>query len=316
MHSRTPLGSTQPPGLPGSLTHLSAGAVPNHPGESCRCSCSSLPCRCQASSSPAAWPLPFCVTRPNRVHLRYGSRLRLPRLRHPGCPEMALGRLHGGRAVTMVDSFHSTSWARLAWRTEEHEDDSRRGAEKETESAIGLRRRPGLRLDTETSPQLERRAYPASRIMRAVGAPLGGRRPCPRPLNEPAGHLPTSQSGFWRPGRPMRRSATGVQNAEDDDGICFDAKKHSEGETTKERTPRVAVQNRVHSRPFGDGGEYYLDFIQKPIPEPRLLPLIPGCSIGKILFRRNAEPDLIHYSALRIADSATAAGLPGSRSAS
>lgn len=48
----------------------------------------------QASSSPADWPLPLCVTRPNRVRSRYGSQLRLPRLRPPHCWKRPLGRLH------------------------------------------------------------------------------------------------------------------------------------------------------------------------------------------------------------------------------
>ena len=39
-----------------------------------------------ASPSQEGWPSPFCVTRPNRVHLRCGWRLRLPRLRTAGFP--------------------------------------------------------------------------------------------------------------------------------------------------------------------------------------------------------------------------------------
>ena len=64
--------------------------------------------------------LAFCVTRPNRVHLRYGSRLRLRRLRHPDCSktgissgQMPLRRLHVVRAIHMADSFHSARLTRL-----------------------------------------------------------------------------------------------------------------------------------------------------------------------------------------------------------
>jgi len=68
-------------GLPGSSTDLSTRAVPSHPGESDECSHPLLLRRWQASGSLAPWPLPLCVTRPNRVRLRYGSRVRRTRLR-------------------------------------------------------------------------------------------------------------------------------------------------------------------------------------------------------------------------------------------
>jgi hypothetical protein len=68
-------------GLPGSSTDLSLRAVPFHPGEPSRCSHPLLPGWCQASASLADWPLSLCVTRPNRVHLRYGSQVHLARLR-------------------------------------------------------------------------------------------------------------------------------------------------------------------------------------------------------------------------------------------
>ena len=64
--------------------------------------------------------LAFGVTRPNRVHLHYGSRLRLRRLRHPDCSEtgissgqVPLRRLHVVRAIHMTDSFHSARLTRL-----------------------------------------------------------------------------------------------------------------------------------------------------------------------------------------------------------
>jgi hypothetical protein len=82
---------TTPPGLPEpalstakvSSTDLSPCAAPNHPGEPGGCSRPLLHHRCQASSCVAAWPLSVCGTRPNRVRSRYGSRVRLARLRQP-----------------------------------------------------------------------------------------------------------------------------------------------------------------------------------------------------------------------------------------
>ena len=81
MYSLGPLGSGYPfpalPGLPGSSTDLSLRAVPNHPGRSDRC--------LLIASPPVTGSIIFgrlatssSVTRPNRVHLRYGSRVRLP----------------------------------------------------------------------------------------------------------------------------------------------------------------------------------------------------------------------------------------------
>ena len=112
-----PVGFRPTAGSPRFLIRLSAGAVPNHPGEPCRCTCSSLPCRRRASSPLEGWPTPSCFTRPNRVHLRYGSRLRLPGPRPFGCPQ--------GRPVDfMVDEqlpwwtpFIPRDGPGLAWRT-------------------------------------------------------------------------------------------------------------------------------------------------------------------------------------------------------
>ena len=67
-------------GLPGSSADLSTRAVPNHPGR---------PSGCLPVASPPVSGFILVgglatfvfLTRPNRVHLRYGSRVRLPRLR-------------------------------------------------------------------------------------------------------------------------------------------------------------------------------------------------------------------------------------------
>ena len=72
------------PGLPGSLTDLSARAVPNHPGRPDDRLGSLTDRRLQASPPLAGWPPPFSITRPTRVHLRYGSRVRSAGLRRLG----------------------------------------------------------------------------------------------------------------------------------------------------------------------------------------------------------------------------------------
>jgi hypothetical protein len=70
-----------PAGLPGSSIDLSTRAVPSHPDEFDECSCPLLVRQWQASGSLAPWPLALSVTRPNRVRLRYGSRVHRTRLR-------------------------------------------------------------------------------------------------------------------------------------------------------------------------------------------------------------------------------------------
>jgi hypothetical protein len=71
------LGPSALPGLPGSSTDLSLRAVPNHPGRSDGC--------LLIASPPITGFIIFgrlatsiSVTRPNRVHLRYGSQVRFP----------------------------------------------------------------------------------------------------------------------------------------------------------------------------------------------------------------------------------------------
>ena len=80
--------SSTAPGLPGSSADLSARAVPNHPGRSDGCSRSLLPHRQRASPNQEGWPSSYCVTRPTRIRLRYGSRVRFAGLRqsdHSNC---------------------------------------------------------------------------------------------------------------------------------------------------------------------------------------------------------------------------------------
>jgi len=106
-----------PPGLPGSSTDLSPCAVPNHPGEPDGCSLPLLPRRCQASSRMVDWPLPLYITRPNRVHLCYGSRVRLTRLRQTDCSApRSLGYLLNGQ-LTGQAPFSLQDQPGLSWRS-------------------------------------------------------------------------------------------------------------------------------------------------------------------------------------------------------
>jgi len=74
------------PGLPGSSTDLSLRAVPNHPGRSGGC--------LLIASPPITGFIIFgrlatsiSVTRPNRVHLRYGSQVCFPGFHQPDCSD-------------------------------------------------------------------------------------------------------------------------------------------------------------------------------------------------------------------------------------
>ena len=101
-------------------TDLSPCAVPNHPGEPGGCSLPLLPRRCQASSSRKAgadWPLPLYITGPNRVHLRYGSRVRLARLRPTDCSaSRSLGYLLNEQ-LTGQAPFSLQDQPGLSWRS-------------------------------------------------------------------------------------------------------------------------------------------------------------------------------------------------------
>jgi hypothetical protein len=104
---------TARPGLPGSLTDLSTRAVPYHPGKPDDCSRPLLHRRLQASSSLADWPLPLCVTRPNQVRLRYGSRVRFSGLHRADRSTAVPESLSAERVIRRVNSFQFTRSARL-----------------------------------------------------------------------------------------------------------------------------------------------------------------------------------------------------------
>ena len=112
-----PLTVSAPAGLPGSSTDLSTRAAPSHPEESGDCFCPLLHRRFQASSTWVDWPLLlFCVTRPKRVRLRCGSRVRFARLRQRSCPRpRLLGYLPNGQS-TRYPPFRILDQPGLSWR--------------------------------------------------------------------------------------------------------------------------------------------------------------------------------------------------------
>ena len=69
----------------------------------------------------AGWPLSIGVTRPNRVHLRYGSRVRSARLQPFGLLRGPPAPLPAERAISRVTSFQVTRSARLVLAHRKHE---------------------------------------------------------------------------------------------------------------------------------------------------------------------------------------------------
>jgi len=78
--------------------------------------------------SLAGWPLSTCVTRPNRVRFRYGSRVRSAGLRHRGSLRGPPALLPVERAINRATSFHVARPTSLILahqrRREEHVKDS------------------------------------------------------------------------------------------------------------------------------------------------------------------------------------------------
>ena len=66
---------------------------------------------------PAGWSLSKCVTRPNRVHLHYGSRVRSAGLRIPRLLRAPPTLLYVEQAINIVPTFKAQDWPGLAWRT-------------------------------------------------------------------------------------------------------------------------------------------------------------------------------------------------------
>jgi len=70
----------------------------------------------------AGWPLSIGVTRPNRVHLRYGSRVRSARLQPFGLLRGPPAPLPAERAISRVTSFQVIRSARLVLAHRKHEN--------------------------------------------------------------------------------------------------------------------------------------------------------------------------------------------------
>ncbi len=126
-----PLGSTHAHGPPRFLTGLSMRAVPNHPGGTrwLRVLAASPPVPGFTVSGKMATHK--CVTRPNRVHLRYGSHLRLRRLQRmdlstgfPGAESFPTLRCSFGymssEQFTWQPPFRLRVQPSFAWRTRDH----------------------------------------------------------------------------------------------------------------------------------------------------------------------------------------------------
>ena len=142
LHGRYPASSLSfappTPGMPrpGYVFPLALGST--HMSGSPRSINQSFGARCPQSPRQARWLLMLVasppmagfsisgrlatcigVTRPNRVHLRYGSHLHLRRLRRSDYSDLThttLRRLHVERAIHMASSFHLAELA-TAWRT-------------------------------------------------------------------------------------------------------------------------------------------------------------------------------------------------------
>jgi len=108
------------PGLSGSSTALSARAVSSHPGKPIGFFGSLLPRWWQASPFLGGWPSCISVTRPKRVRLRYGSRVRRTGLQRRDYSRSLPDCLHGERAIAMVTSFQVTRSVRLFLTHQKH----------------------------------------------------------------------------------------------------------------------------------------------------------------------------------------------------
>ena len=101
------------PGLPGSSTDLSLRAVPNHPGRSGGCLLIASP-PVSGFIILGRLATSISVTRPNRVHLRYGSQVCFPGFRQTDCSASLRFRYMYERAIYMVNSFQFTRSAMLS----------------------------------------------------------------------------------------------------------------------------------------------------------------------------------------------------------
>ena len=126
------------------------------------------------------------VTRPNRVNLRYGSHLRLRRLRRSDYSDLThttLRRLHVERAIHMASSFHLAGLA-TAWRTRDTETQRNGGGDRSQSRSRGRSTTDGRRQATGRG-ELLHAAFAASwaatargtaTLFRAVGRSCWPRR--------------------------------------------------------------------------------------------------------------------------------------------
>ena len=78
----------------------------------------------------AGWPLSISVTRPNRVHLRYGSRVRSAGLRPFGLLRGPPAPLSAERAINRATTFQVARSARLILAHQTHADTHRQGVSR------------------------------------------------------------------------------------------------------------------------------------------------------------------------------------------
>ena len=120
------------------------------------------------------------VTRPNRVNLRYGSHLRLRRLRRSDYSDLThttLRRLHVERAIHMASSFHLAGLA-TAWRTRGTETRRTAGSDRSSSSRECSPRRD-RRISIAVEILCSKRRPPVDRIcgMDSCSSFLGKTRP-------------------------------------------------------------------------------------------------------------------------------------------
>ena len=104
-------------GLPGSSADLSACAVSFHPGRPAKCTCSLLPLPWQASPLYGGLAASIGVTRPIRVRLRYGSRVRSPGLRRRDYSRRRPVRYLLNEQFARQPPFRSPGQPGLSWRS-------------------------------------------------------------------------------------------------------------------------------------------------------------------------------------------------------
>ena len=115
MYSHSVLAQKKPPNRVSQVPrpifpHALSPITPGGPMAACAC-CFTIDYGLH--HSPAGWSLSTCVTRPNRVHLHYGSRVRSAGLRKPRLLRDPPTLLYVEQAINIVPTFQGTRLARL-----------------------------------------------------------------------------------------------------------------------------------------------------------------------------------------------------------